>query len=195
MDIIKGSLVFEKRNFPTGNIEALLFCLSKIRPLVKCKFRIVNERIVDIVVFRCRIFLRIMIVSITTSQQKVEWHLTRRFFFFPPSVSGSLSLTGCLVTAILGGGVGGRCPESLASFDTSISYLFGPPSLISSRMVVSGGAGGAGGGDGDGDLGFFERGLAEEAAGLEEGPGGAETEEARPGSPAGEAEMGGGLEG
>lgn len=82
--------------------------------------------------------------------------------------------------------MGGRCPESLAIFDTSISYFSGPPSLISSRMVVSGGAGRAGGGDGDGDLGFFERGLAEEAADLEAGPGGAETGEDRPASPAAE---------
>lgn len=107
--------------------------------------------------------------------------LTRRFFRLPPSVSGSLSLTTCLATEILDGGVGGRWPETLAICDTSTSYLSGPPSSISNRIVVNGGAGRLGGGDGDGDLGFFERGLAEEE-GFEEagiGSGGAETEEGK----------------
>lgn len=50
------------------------------------------------------------------------------------------------MTGLGGGGVGGRWPDALARVAISTSYFSGPPSLISSRIVLSGCGGGGGGG-------------------------------------------------
>lgn len=53
----ENALVFEQRYFSTGDIKPLLFRLSKIRPFIESKLRIINERVIDIIIIRCRIFL------------------------------------------------------------------------------------------------------------------------------------------
>lgn len=72
MKIIDNSLVFEKCNLSTGDIEALLLCLGKVRPLVECKFGIVYERVMDIIIFCSRILLCSVVMRIVRSQSDVE---------------------------------------------------------------------------------------------------------------------------
>ena len=43
-------LVFHESDLAAGYVESLLFCLGKVLPLIKCKLRIIDERVVGVIV-------------------------------------------------------------------------------------------------------------------------------------------------
>ena len=112
-------------------------------PVVNVQLGVVDERVIDVVVFGSGMFL------LSTGSDDPEWARGWCTFFRLglgwSSWVSSPSLS--LMSGLGGGGVGGRWPEALASAAISTSYFSGPPSLISSRTVSSGcGGGGSGGG-------------------------------------------------
>ena len=53
----RNSLVLEERNFPRGDVEALLLCLRKVCALVDGELRVVDEGISQVIVLRAQVLL------------------------------------------------------------------------------------------------------------------------------------------
>lgn len=121
--------LLEQRDFTREDVKSLLLRLRDECALVDREFRVVNERIRQVVVLRPEILFLLLVYAqrdkIVRSQTHIRVFLTFLPFFSPPpsvpmpdsgAPSPSLSLSYGFTAA---GGDAGRCPVSLASAATS----------------------------------------------------------------------------
>src|ERR1700722_1797867 len=110
----KTLLVFHENNLSAAYVESLLFGLSKVPPLIKCKLRIVDERVVGVILLlilllnecgRCKKDIR------TERNGRLTHLLCLRLPSSPSSPSPSLVSRLCTRT----GGVGERRPAARGS--------------------------------------------------------------------------------